>query len=52
MPMELAHVFGAVLRKKMPDATWERIPDAMLRLLVEIEKAEADRETFHHRPSR
>jgi hypothetical protein len=31
---------GAKIRKALPDVTWRRVPEPMLRLLVEIEKVE------------
>ena len=45
---------GAKIRKALPDVTWQRVPEPMLRRLVEIEKVErrqrreADTGADHH----
>ncbi len=36
----LAKRFGATIREEMPEVTWQRIPEPMLKLLVKISEAE------------
>jgi hypothetical protein len=36
----LAKRFGVTIREEMPEVTWQRIPEPMLKLLVEITEAE------------
>jgi hypothetical protein len=35
---------GRTLRESLPDVTWQRVPNEMLRLLVKISEAEARKE--------
>jgi hypothetical protein len=36
----LAKRFGVTIREEVPEVTWQRIPEPMLKLLVEITEAE------------
>jgi hypothetical protein len=40
MEKRLVDLFGVALRQRLPDPTWERVPDDMIRLLIEIEEVE------------
>jgi hypothetical protein len=36
----LAKRFGATIREEVPEVTWQRLPEPMLKLLVDITEAE------------
>ena len=51
----LAKRFGVTIREEVPEVTWQRLPEPMLKLLVQITEAEAasddacDLATAHHK---
>jgi hypothetical protein len=43
MNYALVPKLGTELRGLLPDTTWQRVPDRMLRLLVEVERSDSHR---------